>query len=411
MKIAGLEFDFERQVGLRTPVEQRPMLFRPITLREVTARNRIMLSPMSQYLAVDGAPTDWHLVHLGQFAMGGAGIVFCEETSVEARGRRTHHCAGIYNDAQLRGWRRVTAFLKDLGAVPAMQLGHAGRRASSRGPFQARAALTEADKANNLAPWQAISSTNNAHLPNRPKPLALDRDGIKQVVQAYKDAARRSLDAGFDILEIHGAHGYLIFQFLSPLANDRTDAYGGDLQGRMRFGLEVTEAVREAWPKSKPLFFRVSAVDGKGGQWDIDDTVTLAKELKARGVDVIDCSSGGTMGDSNMPPVPKGMPGYHVVYADHLRREVGLPTVAVGLITEGAQAEAILREGKADIIGIAREMMCDPYWPVHAAKALGLPDWMELLPPTYTARLQQREQDRQTWTPGGTYEMPFRRKM
>lgn len=409
MRIAGVEFDYDRPIGLRTPVDKRPLLFRPITLRSITARNRIMLAPMSQYLANEGVPTDWHLVHLGQFAMGGAGIVFCEETAVEARGRRTHHCAGMYSQAQVRGYRRITDFLKDLRATPAIQLGHAGRRGSSRGPWQARSALGPEDAAKNLAPWATISSTALTYAPGRPLPAALDKNGIKEEIAAWRDAALRSVDTGFDILEIHGAHGYLISQFLSPLINKRTDGYGGDLKGRMRFALELTEAVRGAWPDSKPLFFRLSVVDGKGGHWDIDDTVVFARELKQRGVDVIDCSSGGPTGTSSLPAVPR-VPGYHVIYADHVRREVGLPTVAVGMITEPAQAEAILREGKADIIGIAREMMCDPYWPAHAAKALGLSDWLEVLPPTYAARLQPREEERETWKPGVDYEFPFRRK-
>ena len=222
----------------------------------------------------------------------------------------------------------------------------------------------------------------------------MDAREIKEEIQAWRDAASRSADAGFDVLEIHGAHGYLINQFLSPVGNRRTDTYGGDLQARMRFALELTEAVRAAWPDDKPLFFRVSVVDGKGGHWDMDDTVALAKELKERGVDFIDCSCGGLEGDSSLPAVPRHLPGYNVVYSDHVRREAGIPTAVVGMITEPEQAEAILREGKADIIAIAREMLCDPYWPVHAAKALGLPDWLNVLPENYAFRLYPREEER-----------------
>ncbi len=288
MKIAGVEFVTDHPGGLRTPVEQRPLLFRPITMRGVTARNRIMLGPMSQYLAIDGNLTDWHLVHLGQFAIGGAGIVCSEETAVEARGRRTHHCAGIYTDEHVRGYRRITDFLKDLGAVPAIQLGHAGRRGSSRSPWEGREPLNERDAAMGLGPWQLVSSSPIPHGPGRPAPIALERDEIKAEIAAWRDAAARSAEAGFEIVEIHGAHGYLINQFLSPVANRRDDGYGGDLAGRMRFALELVEAVRSAWPADKPLFFRCSVVDGKGGHWDIDDTVVFAKELKARGVDVLD---------------------------------------------------------------------------------------------------------------------------
>ncbi len=412
MIIAGVEVVSEHPGGLRTPVDERPLLFRPIRMRGVTARNRIMLGPMSQYLAINGNLTDWHLVHLGQFAIGGAGIVFSEETAVEARGRRTHDCAGIYTEDHVRGYRRITDFLKDMGAVPAIQLGHAGRRGSVRPPWQGRLPLGERDVARGHAPWTTISASAVPHSPGRPAPAALDRQEIKEVVQAWRDAALRSADAGFDVVEIHGAHGYLINQFLSPVSNRRTDAYGGDRPGRMRFALELVEAVRAAWPGDKPLFFRVSSVDGKGGHWDMDDTVALARELKERGVDVFDCSCGGLEGDSSLPAVPRHLPGYNVVYSEHIRREADIPTVGVGMITEPAQAEAILREEKADIIALAREMMCNPYWPVHAAKALGLPDWLNVLPENYAFRLYPREQEllMQRQKQAVNYEIPFRRK-
>jgi 2,4-dienoyl-CoA reductase-like NADH-dependent reductase (Old Yellow Enzyme family) len=410
MKIAGVDISTEHPGGLRTPIDQRPLLFRPITMRGVTARNRIMLGPMAQYLAIDGNLTDWHLVHLGQFAIGGAGIVCSEETAVEACGRKTHHCAGLYTDEHVRGYRRITDFLKDMGAVPAVQLGHSGRRGSVRSPWEGRVPLGERDVALGYPPWTTVSSSPIAHAPDRPPPAALDGQDIKGEIQAWRDATLRSVDAGFDILEIHGAHGYLINQFLSPVANRRTDAYGGDLQGRMRFALELTEAVRAAWPQDRPLFFRVSVMDGKGGHWDMDDTVALAKELKQRGVDFIDCSYGGLNGHSNMPELIRGVPGYNVVYSDHVRREVNIPTIVVGMITEPEHAEAILREGKADIIAVAREMMCDPYWPVRAAKALGLPDWLNVLPENYAFRLYPREEERRQAQVAANAEIPFRRK-
>jgi 2,4-dienoyl-CoA reductase-like NADH-dependent reductase (Old Yellow Enzyme family) len=408
MQIAGVNVATEHPGGLRTPVDDRPVLFRPITMRGVTARNRIMLGPMSQYLAIDGNLTDWHLVHLGQFGIGGAGIVFSEETAVEARGRRTHHCAGMYTDEHVRSYRRITDFLKEMGAVPAIQLGHAGRRAAVRSPWEGRKPLDAGDAGAGYAPWTTVSSSPIPHGPGRQTPIALDVQGIREELQAWRDAARRAADAGFDMVEIHGAHGYLINQFLSPVANRRTDAYGGDLQGRMRFALELVEAVRSAWPDDKPLSVRVSVVDGKGGHWDMDDTVVFAKELKQRGVDFIDCSCGGLEGDSSLPSVPKNVPGYNVVYSDHVRREADIRTIVVGLITEPEQAEAILRAGKADIIAIAREMLCDPYWPVHAAKALGLKDWLDVLPPNYAFRLYPREKERQQ--PPSNDEVPFRRK-
>jgi 2,4-dienoyl-CoA reductase-like NADH-dependent reductase (Old Yellow Enzyme family) len=348
-------------------------------------------------------------VHLGQFAIGGAGIVCSEETAVEARGRRTHHCAGLYTDAHVRGYRRVTDFLKDLGAVPAVQLGHSGRRGSVRSPWEGRKPLEQGDAASGLAPWTTVSSSAIAHAPDRAAPLALDRQEIKTVVQAWRDAARRAVDAGFDIVEIHSAHGYLINQFLSPVSNRRTDAYGGDLPGRMRFALEIVEAVRAAWPSDKPLFVRVSVVDGKGGHWDMDDTVSFARELKARGVDVIDCSSGGIEGDSSLPAVPRHRPGYHVVYSEHVRREAAVPTAVVGLITEPEQAEAVLQNGQADIVAIAREMMCNPYWPLHAARTLGLRDWLNVLPENYAFRLYPREEERLRQVQKADWEIPFRR--
>ena len=412
MKIAGVDLNnVDTVAGLRTPVEQRPLLFQPITVRGVTFRNRIIVPPMSQYMSPTGTglPSDWHLVHLSQFAMGGAGLVFCEETAVEAIGRRTHNCTGIYTSEQAAAWRRITNHIRDLGAVPGIQLGHSGRRASVRSPWEGRAPLDEADALTGRGPWQTISSSPVPDRPGRVPPIELDAAGIKQVVQAYRDAARLSLDAGFDVAEIHGGHGYLLFQFLSPYFNQRKDAYGADLQGRMRLALEVTEAVREVWPKDKPLFFRPSAVDSIGGYWDIDDTTALSKELKLRGVDVLDISSGSGASARTGTGLPK-LPGYHVVYSEHLRRETGLMTVAVGEITEGAQAEAVLQADKADFIGVAREMLCDPYWAVHAARALGLPDWQHLLPPTYTVRLADRERERAKWPAGGTYEVPFRRK-
>jgi 2,4-dienoyl-CoA reductase-like NADH-dependent reductase (Old Yellow Enzyme family) len=407
MRIAGVEVVSDHSGGLRTPIDERPMLFRPITVRGVTARNRIMLGPMSQYLSINGTVTDWHLVHLGQFAIGGAGIVFCEETAVEARGRRTHHCAGIYADEHVRAYRRITDFLKDMGAVPAIQLGHSGRRGAVRPPWEGRRPLTEKDVGSGCAPWTTVSSSAIPHGSGRQTPVALDVEGIKEEIRTWAEAARRSADAGFDMLEIHAAHGYLINQFLSPIGNRRTDSYGGDLAGRMRFALELVEAVRDAF--DKVLSVRVSVVDGKGGHWDMDDTVVLAKELKQRGVDFIDCSCGGLEGDSSLPAVPKNVPGYNVVYSDHVRREADMRTIVVGLITEPEQAEAILREGKADIIAIAREMLVDPYWPVHAAKVLGLSDWLDVLPQNYAFRLYSREQERKQ-NEFTNVDIPFRRK-
>ena len=370
-----------------------PLLFTPIALRGLTARNRVVVSPMCQYSSHEGGPTDWHLVHLGKFALGGAAIVFCEETAVEERARKTYACAGIYADSCIPMYHRITGFLRDNGAIPAIQLGHSGRKASCGPPWTNFKPLTEEDAQHGMRPWRGVSPSAIAPRADAQLPLELTVEEIKRVTAAWRLAAQRSLDAGFDICEIHGAHGYLIHQFLSPLANKRADAYGGDLAGRMRFALEVTEAVRAVWPRERPLFFRVSAVDGDGGVWSMDDTVAFARELKARGVDVITCSSGGISGPLNMAIVPR-TPGYQVPYAERVKRETGAMTCAVGLITEARQAEDILRRGEVDLIALARELMYNPNWPVHAAKELGYADYMDLLPTAYSWWLKRREQIR-----------------
>ncbi len=375
-----------------------PLLFTSLQLASLTLRNRVVVSPMCQYSSEQGGPTDWHLVHLGKFALGGAGIVFCEETAVEERARKTYGCAGIYGDQHIPMYHRITDFLREHGAIPAMQLGHSGRKASCGPPWTNFKPLTDEDAKAGLMPWRGVSASPLPPRDDAPPPIALSVADIQAVIQGWREAALRTLEAGFDILEIHGAHGYLIHQFLSPLANRRTDAYGGDLSGRMRFALEVTEAVRTAWPRDKPLFFRVSAVDGDDGAWSMDDTVVLARELKHRGVDVITCSSGGINGPLNMAIVPR-TPGYQVPYASRVRKEAGLKTCAVGLITEARQAEDILQRGAADLIALAREFLYNPNWAVHAARELGVADYLELLPPAYAWWLKRREQIREISSP------------
>ena len=377
-----------------SPVPRVPLLLSPIALRGITARNRVVVSPMCQYSSADGGPNDWHLVHLGKFALGGAGIVFCEETVVEERARKTYHCAGIYNDNHTPMYRRITDFLRANGSLPAIQLGHAGRRGSCGPPWKNFAPLTPDDAKDGGAPWPTVSASPLPVRAGAPMPIELSLDDIKIVVAAWRDAARRSVEAGFDICEIHGAHGYLIHQFLSPLANRRTDAYGGDAAGRMRLALEIASAVRGVWPDDKPLFFRVSAVDGSGGAWGIDDTVSLASELKQRGIDVITCSSGGIDGPLVGAVVPR-VPGYQVPYAERVRADAGIMSCAVGLITEPQQAEDILERGQADLIALARELMYNPNWPVHAARALGHEGYLDLLPPAYAWWLKRREQTRE----------------
>lgn len=368
-----------------------PLLFTPIRLAGLTAHSRIVVSPMCQYLSQDGGPTDWHLVHLGRFALGGAGIIFCEETAVEERGRKTYGCAGIYAPRHVQMYRRITDFLRENGAIPAMQLGHAGRKASCGPPWTHFRPLTDEDAKQGKAPWLGIAPSPIPSRKDALTPLELSSDEIRTVIAAWQEAALRTLDAGYEILEIHGAHGYLIHQFLSPLSNHRRDEWGGDLSGRMRFALEVTEAVRYVWPKDRPLFFRVSAIDGENGAWKESDTVALAKELKLRGVDVIDCSSGGISGPHNIAVVPR-QPGFQVPYSDRVKREAQISTMAVGLISSARQAEDILQSGRADLIALARELLYDPHWPVHAAKELNVPDYLNLLSAAHGWWLKRREQ-------------------
>ena len=391
---------------MNDPVRDTPLLFTPIQLRSVVARNRIVSSPMCQYASDDGGPEEWQLVNFGRFAMGGCGIVFGAESAVEARGRKTHHCAGIYSDSHVPAYRRITDFIKSLGAVPAIQLGHCGRRASQHGPLKDRATLTEVDAQDNMQPWQGISPSPLPPTPGGAIPREMDASDIRATIVAWREAAQRSVDAGYDICEIHGAHGYLIHQFLSPLSNLRSDGYGGSLEGRMRYALEVVEAVRAVWPQDKPLFFRTSAVEGAGGVWGIEETLALTRELKLRGVDAVDCSSGGVGGDGPMPGVPR-VPGFQAGYAREIRRDTGMPTVAVGMITDAHHAEAILRDGSADLIALARGLMDNPNWPLHAARELGYADPLSLIHAREAQRLRLLEQHSKEYPPGIAVEIPF----
>ncbi len=369
---------------------KQPLLFTPITIRGVTAKNRIVVSPMCQYNSDDGGPGDWQMMHIGRLAVGGAGIIFGEETGIEARGRKTYKCAGIWADKHIPMYRRLTDFIKEQNAVPAIQLGHAGRKASCHTATKDWAPLGDEDAKEGLPPWQGLAPSALDQLPRRYTPKAMDQDDIRTVLDAWREATRRSVDAGYDILEIHGAHGYLIHQFLSPVSNHRNDAYGGDRAGRMRFALEVAEVVRAAWPKDKPLFFRVSAVDGEGGMWNLDDTVALSKELKDRDIDLVDCSSGGISGDSEMPMVPR-IEQFQAGFSERVRREAGIMTIAVGGITEARQAEDILQTGRADLVALAREFLWNADWAAHAALELGATDPYGQMPHEYAYRLRQRE--------------------
>jgi 2,4-dienoyl-CoA reductase-like NADH-dependent reductase (Old Yellow Enzyme family) len=374
-----------------------PLLLSPYALRGVTLRNRVVVSPMSQYRSEPGGVVgDWHLVHLGKFAVGGAGMVFCEETSVSERSRKTYDCPGIYTDAQARAWRRVTDFLRANGAVPAMQIGHAGRKVATRAPWDGFAPLGPEDAARGRAPWSGLAPSPIPFKEGATLPKEMDSDDIRAVIALHVEAAKRSLDAGFDVLEVHAAHGYIIQQFLSPATNRRTDGYGGDRAGRMRFGLELVEAVRAALPDETPLLVRVSCVDGGG--WTLPDTLALAAGFKARGVDLLDCSSGGIEGPLTLHLVPR-VPGYHVPFAEAVLRQTGLPTMAVGLITEARQAEGYLRAGACHLVALAREMMWNPNWPIHAAAELGA-DPLAFMPDSYAWWLKRRFEARKLYPTG-----------
>ena len=374
--------------------DARPLLFTPIKIRGLVMRNRIIASPMCQYLSVDGAPNDWQLMHLGRLAIGGCGIVFGEETAVEPDGRKTHNCAGLYKQSHVASYRKITDMIRSNGSLPAIQLGHSGRKGSCHDAMRDWRALNKSDAENDLPPWQVMTPTA-ALSPPRPIPhKEMDQDDINRVVDDFRTATKRSIDAGYDIVEIHGAHGYLIHQFLSATSNQRKDNYGGSLANRMRFAVEVAAAVREVWPKERPVFFRLSAVDGKGGSWTLADSISLAATLREVGIDMIDVSSGGITGSSNMPMVPR-IPAYQARFASRIRHQANIGTIAVGGITTPQQAEDILRSGKADMIAMARELLWNADWPAHAAQSLGLDDPFSYLPTGYAHRLRQRESQKQ----------------
>lgn len=356
-----------------------PHLFRPLQLRSLQTRNRVVISPMCQYSAHDGQLDDWHLVHLGRFAIGGAGIVFTEATAVQKSGRITHGCPGLWADSQIPGHARVAAFALRNGAIPAIQLGHAGPKGGMQRPWFGNGPLNDTDTARGEMAWQPVGPSTQPVAAGWPVPQALTLDDIETLLKDYAAAARRALAAGYKIAEIHGAHGYLVHSFLSPLSNKRTDDYGGDLAGRMRLALRVAETVRAVWPLDLPLFFRTSAVDGLPGGWTLDDTVVLAAALKGLGVDVMDCSSSGIAGPASASP-QRRQPGFQVPYAERVRAEVGMTTMAVGLITDPHQAEAILTQGRADLIAIGRETLVDPMWARHAARSLGYDTQFETWP-------------------------------
>lgn len=338
-------------------------LFEPLKIRDVTLRSRIAVSPMCQYSCEDGLANDWHFVHLGSRAVGGAAIVFCEATAVTPEGRISPQDLGIWSDRHAEALARIVKFVHEQGSLAGIQLAHAGRKASTYrtwSPKQGAIPPSEGGWTKVLAP-SAIKFQDNY-----PQPREITRDEIRGVCEEFSAVARRAGDAGFDIIEIHAAHGYLIHEFLSPFSNLRTDEYGGSFENRTRVAREVTSAVRTAWPETQPLFMRISATDWKDGGWDPEQSVQLAREVKKLGVDLIDCSSGGVIPGVHIPVGP----GYQTKFAETIRREAQIMTGTVGMITEPVQADHIIRTGQADIVLLAREMLRDPYWPLRAAREL-----------------------------------------
>jgi len=337
------------------------VMFSPLALRGVTMPNRIAVAPMCQYMATEGVPSDWHVVHLGQFAQSGAGLIVVEATGVSPEGRITPGCTGLYSDACEAGFARVLEVCRGLGRSPiAIQLAHAGRKASTSPPWEGGGYLTE-------GAWTVEAPSALPYLDGWPMPVALDAAGLARVRDDFAAAARRAARLGFDMVQLHAAHGYLLHQFLSPLTNRREDACGGSLENRMRFPLEVFEAVRAAFPADRPVIVRISASDWIDGGWDLAQSIEFCRRLKALGCDMIDVSSGGL---DQRQQIVTG-PGYQVHFAEAIRREAAIPTMAVGQITEPLQAETILRSGQADAVALARGMLWDPRWPWHAAAALG----------------------------------------
>jgi 2,4-dienoyl-CoA reductase-like NADH-dependent reductase (Old Yellow Enzyme family) len=342
--------------------ESVPKLFEQYTIREIAFRNRLWVSPMCMYSSDNGFPNDWHLVHLGSRAVGGAGLVCVEATAVSPEGRITPADSGIWLNEHVPAFSRLTRFIKAQGAVPGIQIAHAGRKASTAPPWEGGKKV-----APELGGWEVVAPSPIAFSPDYPMPREMDRADIKKVIDDFAAASRRAVEAGFEVIEVHAAHGYLLHEFLSPLSNKRTDEYGGSLENRMRLPIAVAETVRKTVPENLPVFVRISATDWAEGGWDLEQSIEFAKELKANGIDLIDCSSGGLVADAH---IAVGR-GYQVPFSEAIRREAGIATVAVGMITDAQHAEEILRLGKADAVMVAREFLRDPYFAYTAARELG----------------------------------------
>jgi 2,4-dienoyl-CoA reductase-like NADH-dependent reductase (Old Yellow Enzyme family) len=342
-----------------------PHLFDPLTIRDLTLHNRIAVSPMCQYSSTDGLANEWHFVHLGSRAVGGAGLVFTEASAVVPEGRISPQDAGIWSDAHVEPLARIVRFIREQGGAAGIQLAHAGRKASTYRPWSGTGMVAESEGG-----WKNVVAPSPAAFADKfPMPRALTEAEIQTVVRAFAESARRAQDAGFQVVEIHAAHGYLIHEFFSPLSNQRQDRHGGSFENRTRLLREIVQAIRKVWPEKSPLFVRISATDWTEGGWDIEQSVELARQLAPLGVDLFDCSSGGNVAHAKIQIGP----GYQVPFAERIRREAGILTGAVGMITSPAQADHIIRTGQADIVLLAREMLRDPYWPLRAARELNQP--------------------------------------
>ncbi|MFK8077458.1 MAG: NADH:flavin oxidoreductase/NADH oxidase [Granulosicoccus sp.] len=374
-------------------------LFTPHTIRGITLPNRIVVSPLCMYSALDGFAQPFHFAHLSSFARGKAGLVFTEATAIEPEGRITPNCLGIWSDEHAQSIKPLVDFINSMGSVAGIQLAHAGRKASTSAPFNGAKPLLSSDE----GAWQVVAPSAIPVAEGFPMPSELSVTDIKELVSSFVTAAKRSLECGFGVIELHGAHGYLLHSFLSPIANQRQDEYGGDLACRMRFPLEVARAVREAIGETIPLFFRISAVDNVEGGWTMDDSVALSKELEKAGIDVVDCSSGGIQGapsfrvSNDGKPLKRSSaraPGFQVPYAQRIKNETNLQSMAVGVIIDPHQAESIITDNQADLVALGREIMYDPFWPLHAAQTLGADPDFNLWPPQYKWAVDRREQIR-----------------
>jgi 2,4-dienoyl-CoA reductase-like NADH-dependent reductase (Old Yellow Enzyme family) len=365
-------------------------LFTPFVLRGVPLRNRVVVSPMSQYRAQDGVANDWHLVHLGRFALGGAGLVFTEATAVQERGRRTHGDLGIWSDAHVDGLAAVTRFLQREGAVAGIQLGHAGRKASERRPWHGETPVDEEDIAQRgEQPWPAMGPSAVPYAEGWPAPAEMSAEDIRDVIGAFRAAAERAREAGFRVIEVYAAHGFLLHQFCSPLANRRRDGYGGSLEGRGRLAAEVAAAIREVWPDEYPLVFRLSVTDWHPDGWQVDDTISLARRLKDLGVDAIACSSGGIAGRQR----PQGMileQGYQLPLAARVKQGADIATIGVGLLWNPELVNRALEQGEVDLVALARELLENPNWTLHAARELGADQEHQMWHPEFGWWLEKR---------------------